>query len=63
MLDVLSEVDGRSLSTEVAGGMTGRVVGIWCTRGGVVLRSFEYAGSDDPAVVGGGPAGPEPWAR
>ncbi|MGY1715005.1 family 43 glycosylhydrolase [Geodermatophilus sp. SYSU D01106] len=62
-LEVLGEVDGRYVSTEVAGGMTGRLVGVWCARGAVVLRSFEYAGSDDPAVVGGGPAGPEPWAR
>jgi hypothetical protein len=61
--DVLGEVDGRYLSTEVAGGMTGRLVGVWCSGGSVVLRSFEYEGSDDPAVVGGGPAGPEPWAR
>ncbi|GAB3309234.1 glycoside hydrolase family 43 protein [Geodermatophilus aquaeductus] len=61
--EVLGEVDGRYLSTEVAGGMTGRLVGAWCTDGSVVLRSFEYEGSDDPAVVGGGPAGPEPWAR
>lgn len=58
----LGEVDGRYLSTEVAGGMTGRIVGISCTSGRVLVRSFDYEGADDPAVVGGGPAAPEPWA-
>ncbi|SFF87431.1 glycoside hydrolase family 43 protein [Blastococcus tunisiensis] len=58
----LGQVDGRYLSTEVAGGMTGRMVGICCTSGSVLVRSFAYEGADDPAVVGGGPAGPRPWA-
>ncbi|GGS23710.1 glycoside hydrolase 43 family protein [Streptomyces humidus] len=58
----LGEVDGRYLSTEVAGGMTGRMVGLAATRGSVLVRSFEYLGSDDPAVVGGGPAAPVNWA-
>ncbi|MGY1812362.1 family 43 glycosylhydrolase [Blastococcus sp. SYSU D00820] len=59
---VLGEVDGRYLSTEVAGGMTGRMAGIACSSGSVLVRSFTYAGSDDPAVVGGGAVAPEPWA-
>jgi xylan 1,4-beta-xylosidase len=47
----LGRLDGRYLSTEVAGGMTGRMVGVWCGSGEVLIRSFEYAGSDDPTVV------------
>ena len=42
--------------------MTGRMVGVHCSSGTVVVRSFEYVGADDPAVVGGGPTAPEPWA-
>ena len=44
-------VDGRYLSTEVAGGMTGRMVGVACRDGSVVVRSFEYVGADDPAAL------------
>jgi hypothetical protein len=47
----LGRVDGRYLSTEVAGGMTGRLVGVWCASGDVLVRSFEYAGSDKAAVI------------
>lgn len=47
----LGNVDGRYLSTEVAGGMTGRMVGIACARGHVVVRSFDYCGSDDPDAI------------
>ncbi|HLM07334.1 MAG TPA: family 43 glycosylhydrolase [Blastococcus sp.] len=47
----LGAVDGRYLSTEVAGGMTGRVVGLTCREGAVLVRSFEYVGADDPAAV------------
>ena len=47
----LGRVDGRYLSTEVAGGMTGRMVGVVCRDGSVVVRSFEYAGADDPAAL------------
>jgi hypothetical protein len=46
----LGRVDGRYLSTEVAGGMTGRTVGVVCRSGAVRVRSFEYVGADDPAV-------------
>jgi xylan 1,4-beta-xylosidase len=31
--------------------MTGRLLGVWCSSGSVVVRSFSYAGSDDPAAV------------
>jgi xylan 1,4-beta-xylosidase len=58
----LGEVDGRYLSTEVAGGMTGRLAGVVSSRGSVLVRSFEYEGADDPGVVGGGTADPQPWA-
>ena len=44
----LGRVDGRYLSTEVAGGMTGRMVGVAVTDGRVRVRSFTYTGSDLP---------------
>jgi xylan 1,4-beta-xylosidase len=47
----LGSVDGRYLSTEVAGGMTGRMLGVTCSSGAVVVRSFGYSGSDDPAAL------------
>jgi xylan 1,4-beta-xylosidase len=40
----LGRVDGRYLSTEVAGGMTGRMVGVVSTNGSVLIQSFEYLG-------------------
>ena len=49
----LGRLDGRYVSTEVAGGMTGRLIGVWCTSGSVVVRSFRYAGADDPAGLSG----------
>ena len=42
----LARFDGRYVSTEVAGGMTGRLGGVWCARGTVVVRSAAYAGDD-----------------
>jgi hypothetical protein len=42
----LARIDGRYLSTEVAGGFTGRMVGLVCARGRLVVRSFEYAGDE-----------------
>lgn len=45
---MLGEIDGRYLSTEVAGGMTGRLAGIWCDQGSVVVESACYIGSDEP---------------
>lgn len=49
-----ARVDGRYLSTEVAGGFTGRVIGIRPIEGSVVLERVEYTGHDsageaDPA--------------
>ncbi|NTW41817.1 MAG: glycoside hydrolase family 43 protein [Cellulomonadaceae bacterium] len=41
----LGSVDGRYLSTEVAGGMTGRMVGVTCSDGRVLVRRFSYLGS------------------
>ncbi|MET3803248.1 hypothetical protein ABIB25_000232 [Nakamurella sp. UYEF19] len=37
---------GRYLSVEVAGGLTGRKFGIWCSRGALQVRSFRYEGTD-----------------
>jgi hypothetical protein len=47
----LGAVDGRYLSTEVAGGMTGRLLGVTCSRGAVLVHSFQYVGADDPAAL------------
>lgn len=47
----LGAVDGRYLSTEVAGGMTGRLVGVGCADGEVRIRSFEYVGADEADAV------------
>ncbi len=38
----LARIDGRYLSTEVAGGFTGRTVGVQALAGAPVLRAFEY---------------------
>ncbi|WP_345762735.1 glycoside hydrolase family 43 protein [Diaminobutyricibacter sp. McL0608] len=46
-----ARVDGRSVSTEVAGGMTGRIVGVSAVRGSVTLRDFSYVGADDWADI------------
>ncbi|HET8970625.1 MAG TPA: family 43 glycosylhydrolase [Candidatus Nanopelagicales bacterium] len=40
----LARLDGRYLSTEVAGGFTGRMVGVQALSGTVTVRSFAYAG-------------------
>jgi hypothetical protein len=45
----LGAIDGRYLSTELAGGFTGRLVGIWCARGELVMSSARYEGTDEPA--------------
>ena len=44
--DMLAQIDGRYLSTEVAGGFTGRVIGMYAAEGTVAFDWFEYAGSD-----------------
>lgn len=40
--DVLAELDGRYLSTEVAGGFTGRIVGMYAASGTVRFDWFDY---------------------
>ncbi len=40
--DVLAELDGRYLSTEVAGGFTGRVIGMYAATGSVHFDWFDY---------------------
>ena len=39
-----ARMDGRYLSTEVAGGFTGRMVGVSCAGGGTGVRFVEYLG-------------------
>jgi xylan 1,4-beta-xylosidase len=41
----LGRLDGRYMSTETAGGMTGRVLGVVCSRGDLTIRSFTYIGT------------------
>jgi hypothetical protein len=41
-LEPLAELDGRYLSTEVAGGFTGRVIGMYAARGTVAFDWYEY---------------------
>ena len=41
----LTSLDGRYLSTEVAGGFTGRVIGIEALSSGVVIKHFTYTTS------------------
>jgi beta-xylosidase len=44
---VLAELDGRYLSTEVAGGFTGRVIGLYAASGTVHFDWFDYDSPDD----------------
>ncbi|NYV77978.1 glycoside hydrolase family 43 protein [Streptomyces sp. UH6] len=46
----LGRLDGRYLSTETAGGFTGRMIGLTCSRGRLAVASFSYRGSDEPAL-------------
>jgi hypothetical protein len=39
---VLGELDGKYLSTEVAGGFTGRVIGMYASAGTVHFDWFDY---------------------
>jgi beta-xylosidase len=48
-LDVLAELDGRYLSTEVAGGFTGRVIGMYAAAGQVRFDWFDYEPLDEPS--------------
>ncbi len=43
----LAELDGRYLSTEVAGGFTGRVIGMYATEGSVAFDWFAYTPAQD----------------
>ncbi|WP_432867448.1 glycoside hydrolase family 43 protein [Microbispora rosea] len=43
----LAELDGRYLSTEVAGGYTGRVIGVYAAEGVVAFDWYEYTGAAD----------------
>ncbi|MEO3923300.1 hypothetical protein ABGB07_05505 [Micromonosporaceae bacterium B7E4] len=49
--DVLAELDGRYLSTEVAGGFTGRVIGVYAAAGTVRFDWFDY----EPVEAGATP--------
>jgi xylan 1,4-beta-xylosidase len=45
---MLAELDGRYLSTEVAGGFTGRVIGMYATSGTVAFDWYDYEPIDWP---------------
>ena len=47
----LGHLDGRYLSTELAGGFTGRMVGFYCRQGTLEFRSFDNLGADDPEAL------------
>jgi xylan 1,4-beta-xylosidase len=47
----LARLDGRYLSTEVAGGFTGRFFGIVSATGRPAFSAFRYRGSDDAAAL------------
>jgi xylan 1,4-beta-xylosidase len=44
---VLAELDGRYLSTEVAGGMLGRVIGMYAVGGNAAFDWFDYVAVED----------------
>jgi hypothetical protein len=49
----LAELDGRYLSTEVAGGYTGRVIGMYAAQRAVAFDWFEYTGLPGQGVACG----------
>ena len=49
----LAELDGRYFSTEVAGGFTGRVIGIGAAAGGATIARFAYAPIRDESPPSG----------
>jgi hypothetical protein len=55
---LLAELDGRYLSTQVAAGFTGRVIGMYVTEGRAAFDWFDY----EPATVTLPRAVPEPTA-
>lgn len=46
MFDELAALDGRYLSSEVAGGFTGRVIGVYAAEGAVHTDWFDYISED-----------------
>ncbi|WP_155056753.1 glycoside hydrolase family 43 protein [Streptomyces blattellae] len=48
----LAELDGRYLSTQVAGGFTGRVIGMYVTEGSAAFDWFEYVPAGGPGRSG-----------
>jgi xylan 1,4-beta-xylosidase len=48
---VLTELDGRYWTFEVAKSFTGRVVGLYAVGGTVTFRDFRYRGSDAPEEI------------
>ena len=48
---VLAELDGRYLSTEVAAGFTGRVIGMYVTQGSAAFDWFVYQPGPGTAPV------------
>jgi xylan 1,4-beta-xylosidase len=48
---VLAELDGRYLSTEVAGGFTGRVIGMYAAAGTISFDWFDYEALHDEDVT------------
>ncbi|WP_243715258.1 hypothetical protein [Micromonospora sp. KC207] len=57
-VDVLTTLDGRYLSTEVAGGFTGRVIGMYAAAGSVRFDWFDYEPRGDDARTPGSESGP-----
>ncbi|MFY1594735.1 glycoside hydrolase family 43 protein [Micromonospora sp. WMMD737] len=49
--DPLAELDGRYLSTEVAGGFTGRVIGVYVASGTVHVDWFDYEPLDVAGTI------------
>jgi len=49
---VLAELDGRYLSTEVASGFTGRVIGMYVTEGSAAFDWFDYTPSQENRDLG-----------
>ncbi|SMG18995.1 glycoside hydrolase family 43 protein [Agreia pratensis] len=47
----LARVDGRYLSQETAASFTGRVIGLYATRGEVLFTAFRYTGREGVALV------------
>jgi xylan 1,4-beta-xylosidase len=51
----MARLDGRYLSTEVAGGFTGRLFGVVSASGNPAFSHFRYRGSDDAAALASAP--------